>query len=416
MLFDALTYNERRQRLLQRLPDSFVAVLPPSSHKRSSADGRYPYVPNVNLLYLTGIATENVWLIMWKAPPNDPGEALFVDRPNEHYTKWVGEQLTPEKAAESTGIEKVLYNDQVEAFIDKKLIGKQIDELYLDYPLPGVSGVPSTRAEFAHRLASRYPHLPLTRLSDEVFALRMLKEDGEVDLIRKAIDLSRRGLERAMGRLTPGMIECEFEAEMRYEWTKSGEREPAFQPIVAGGGRAACLHYSDNDSELEDGQLLLLDFGARYRGYNADISRTVPVNGRYSDRQRKLVEMVIDVQAEAIKLLRPGKTHGQWNAEVNERYSKRLIREGLIEREEDLEQVYYHRIGHHLGLDTHDEHLRYEEIRPGMVFTVEPGLYMADENLGIRIEDDVLVGERKNEVLSVDIPKTPDEIERLMRK
>jgi Xaa-Pro aminopeptidase len=415
MLFDVDTYRDRRSRLRERLPESFVAVFPPSSHKRSSADGLHTYVPNVNLFYLTGIARKKVWLVMWKAPSADPGEALFIDRPDEHYTKWVGEQLSPEKAAETTGVEKVLFNDQVEAFIDKMLIANQINNLYVDFPLAGISGPPSTRTSFARRMASDYPHLAIKRLSEEVFALRMLKEDAEVERIRKAIELTRLGFERALDKLRPGINECEIEAEMRYEWLRAGEREPAFQPIVAGGDRATCLHYSDNDSELEDGQLVLLDFGARYGGYNADISRTVPVNGRYSSRQRKLVQMVVDVQTEAVGLLRPGKTHGEWNAQVNELYAERLVEEKLIERPEDLDKVYYHRIGHHLGLDTHDEHLKYEQIRPGMVFTVEPGLYMAEEGTGIRVEDDVLVGESENEVLSEGFPRTPEEIERLMR-
>jgi Xaa-Pro aminopeptidase len=209
------------------------------------------------------------------------------------------------------------------------------------------------------------------------------------------------------------MIEYEFAAEIMYEFQKAGQTD-AFPAIVAGGKMATCLHYVDNDKPLQDGDMLLVDFGAQVGLYNSDITRTVPVNGRYSDRQRELMEMVLTVQEEAIRLLRPGKLHVQWNDEVNEFYGKLLKEKGLIEEEKDFSTFYYHNIGHHIGMDTHDECVIGAVLKPGMVLTVEPGFYSAEEGIGIRIEDDVLIGEDANTVLSSQIPKTPDEIEAFM--
>jgi Xaa-Pro aminopeptidase len=242
----------------------------------------------------------------------------------------------------------------------------------------------------------------------------MIKDASELELITEATELTRKGFEAAAKKLKPGMNEREFEAELIYEWAKEGEKTPAFPAIVAGGSRATCLHYVSNDTDLADGELLLVDHGAMKNFYCADITRTIPVNGKYTPRQRELMEMVLEIQAKANELLRPGKLHREWNDEVIEAYKEIMIRRGEIEEPEDISNFYYHGIGHHLGLDTHDENVSDFPIAPGMVFTIEPGFYSAEEGIGIRIEDDVLVGETENTVLSAAFPRTPDEIEAMM--
>jgi Xaa-Pro aminopeptidase len=414
MTQDSSIYTSRRRRLYARLGEGFLAVVPSSSVKSSSADASYANVPSKNLFYLTGVTQPRSWLLAWKVPGGEVEETLLVDRYDEHYAKWVGTQLSPEEATELSGVENVAFNEGVEARIDKLLVRKQPETLWLDFPTDGIAGLTGARNGLAGRLAAAYPHLRLRRLSEEIFRLRMYKDEGEIRQMRRAIELTREGFESALARLRPGMMEYEFEAEMRYRWMLAGEREVAFPPIVAGGGRAACLHYVDNDHPLEDGQLLLLDFGAQHGLYNADISRTVPVSGRYTDRQRELMELVLAIQRKAIGLLRPGIRHARWNEEVNEAWGEMLSGAGVIDSPDDLATVYYHRIGHHIGLDTHDEHLAHEELAPGMVLTVEPGLYLSEEGVGIRIEDDVLIGEDGNTVLSQDFPRSPDEIEALM--
>ena len=414
MTQDSSTYTSRRRRLYERLEDGFLAIVPSSSVKSSSADATYGNVPSKNLFYLTGVTQPRSWLLAWKVPGGEVEETLLIDRYDEHYAKWVGAQLSPEEATETSGVENVAFNEGVEARIDKLLVRKQLDSIWIDFPTDGIAGLTGARNGLAERLSGAYPHLRLRRLSEEVFRLRMYKDDGEIRQMRRAIELTRQGFESALARLRPGMMEYEFEAEMRYRWLLAGEKEVAFPPIVAGGGRATCLHYVDNDNRLEDGQLLLLDFGAQRGLYNADISRTVPVSGTYTPRQRELVELVLKIQSRAIELLRPGIVHATWNREVNEAWAEMLTEAGVIDSPEELSTVYYHRIGHHIGLDTHDEHLAHEELAPGMVLTVEPGLYLAEEGIGIRIEDDVLIGQNGNTVLSQGFPRSPDEIEALM--
>jgi Xaa-Pro aminopeptidase len=242
----------------------------------------------------------------------------------------------------------------------------------------------------------------------------MRKDPSEIGMLRKAIDISGEAFLRALGTLRPGGNEKDFESELLYGFMRSGEKQPAFEPIVAGGGRATCLHYTDNDKVLEAGTLLLVDFGARAGYYNADITRTVPVDGRYTARQRELMDMVLAVQEEAVRLLRPGKLHARWNDEVKGFYTGLMMEKGLISEAAGIDRFYYHNVGHHLGLDTHDECSINEVLAEGMVLTVEPGFYSEEEGIGIRIEDDVLIGAESNTVLSAGIPRTPDEIEALM--
>ncbi|OPL17708.1 MAG: hypothetical protein AVO35_08565 [Candidatus Aegiribacteria sp. MLS_C] len=414
-MFSPETYVRRRRKLIESMPEEFAVIVPPATSKPSSADAHYPYIPSMNMVYLTGIEQPRTWLVIHRRRGTESREDLFIDAYDETYAKWVGSVLTVEEAGERSGVKNVSFNSGVEGWIDRILMRWGVRRVWVDYPLQGLRGEPGTRLGFAGRLLSAYPHIGFERLSDLVFRLRMVKEPEELERIREAVDLTGKGFLRALKALGPGMREYEFEAEILYEFMRNGEKTPAFPAIVAGGSRATCLHYNDNDSELEDGKLLLVDFGARSSWYNADITRTVPVNGRFTPRQRELTEMVIRVQEEAIRLLRPGKLHSDWNEEVKEYYASLMVEKGLTGSAEEVEKFYYHNIGHHLGLDTHDENVISDQLRAGMVLTVEPGFYSAEEGIGIRIEDDVLIGEESNTVLSSAIPRSPDEIEAVMR-
>ncbi|NOQ21156.1 MAG: M24 family metallopeptidase [Candidatus Aegiribacteria sp.] len=415
-MFSSEVYTRRRNRLIKIMPEEFLVILPPSTSKPTSADGHYPYTPNLNLVYLTGIDQPGTWLVIHRRKGMDTREDLFIDAYDETHAKWIGTVLTKEEAADSSGIEKISFNSTVEKWIDRIIMRWGIESVWVDFAVAGITGDSGRRLEFANRLIYSYPHLKFRRLSEDVFRLRMIKEPEELETMKEAIEITRRGFLHALKALKPGMLEYEFEAELLYEFMKNGEKTPAFPAIIAGGSRATCLHYAENDKPLEDGTLLLLDFGARKDYYNADITRTFPVNGRYTDRQRELVEMVIEVQEEAIRLLRPGKLHSEWNREVKEFFTGVLMKKGIIENEEDIEKFYYHNIGHHIGLDTHDENVISDELKAGMVLTVEPGFYSEEEEIGIRIEDDVLIGERENVILSANIPKYPDEIEAVMAR
>ncbi len=413
-MFKPEIYAERRKKLIAEMSEEFVMIVPPSSYKPTSADALYPYTPNVDLVYLTGIAQSGTWLVIHRRKGEEVKEILFIDAYDETHAKWVGTVLAKEEAQEKTGIEKINFNSGVKGWISRLVIRYGITNIWYDFPIAGISSRMGTRLQFANDLSSAYPHIVLNRLSEKIFHMRMVKEECELEAMKKAISLSNKGFNHAAKTLKPGMMEYEFEAELEYIFAKNSEKMPAFSAIVAGGGRATCLHYSRKNQELEDGTLMLLDFGARCELYNSDISRTLPVNGKYTARQRELMEMVIQVQEEAIRLLRPGKLHLTWNNEVKEYYTDLLLEKKMIEERKEIDKFYYHNIGHHIGLDTHDENIISEELQAGMILTVEPGFYSTEEGIGIRIEDDILIGKKHNINLSADIPKTPDEIEKLM--
>jgi len=413
-MFTGADHAERRRRLVEILPEDFLAVVPPASAKPSSADASYPYVPSMNLVYLTGIDQPGTWLVLHRKRGGEVREDLFIEPYDEEHAKWIGTVLTREEASAASGVANVSLNAGVGKHIDRVLTKSGAGSVWADFPVAGISGIPGTRHAFALKLRDAWPHLPFHRLSDAVFRLRMRKEPGEIAMLRKAIDITGSSFLGALRGLRPGTGERAFETALLHGFMLGGGKRPAFEPIVAGGGRATCLHYSDNDRVLEDGALLLVDFGASAGYYDADITRTVPVNGRYTERQRELMEMVLAVQEEAIRLLRPGKLHAAWNEEVKAFYADLMLRKGLIADPAGIDRFYYHNVGHHLGLDTHDEACAGEELAEGMVLTVEPGFYSAEEGIGIRIEDDVLIGPESNTVLSRDIPRTPDEIEAVM--
>jgi Xaa-Pro aminopeptidase len=406
---------DRRRRLLESLPMGSLAVVPPTSEKPSSADATHRYAPSRNLFYLTGIEQENTWLILWRNPEGETGGILFIDAFDPEYEKWFGRRLTKEEASVISGIREVRTDGGFRGAMDRLVARSFMQSIYVDYPVAGLDKLPGTRQRFATELRERWPHLTHSRLSGFIQRLRMKKDELEIATIKRSIELTGTAFEAALATIRPGLREYQVEAEMVRAYIAGGAGE-AFPTILAGGPRATCLHYVDNNQVLEDGWLLLMDFGASVELYSSDITRTVPANGRFSQRQRTLMGLVLEAQAEAIRLLRPGIPMAQWNREFNEFYGRRLSEEGIIPDPAALESVYYHRVGHHLGLDTHDEAVLDLPVEAGMVFTVEPGLYLASEGVGIRIEDDVLVGENGNVVLSAGIPREPGDIEAAMRR
>jgi Xaa-Pro aminopeptidase len=409
-------FRERRARLAGMMEGDYCIVVQASSSKPTSADAEYPYTPSRNLYYLTGIQQENTTLLMWKLKGRDAREYLYIAPYDETHAKWFGTVLTKEEAQEKSGvqIEDINFSGGEDRFLDKLVSRERLCSFFFDWHNCGLTGTPGKRLRYVNNFKSLYPGLDVHSISGRIFALRMVKDDEEISVIREAVELTRKGFEAAARALVPGMNEREFEAELLYRWAKEGEKVPAFPAIVAGGSRATCLHYVSNNTDLSDGELLLVDHGAMKNLYCADITRTLPVNGRYTSRQRELMEMVLEIQTRAIELLRPGKLHREWNDDVLEAYKEIMMLRGEIKEPEEISNFYYHGIGHHIGLDTHDESVSDIPIAPGMVFTVEPGFYSSEEGIGIRIEDDVLVGEKCNTVLSQGFPRTPDEIEALM--
>jgi len=245
--------------------------------------------------------------------------------------------------------------------------------------------------------------------------MRTVKDEAEIECIRRAIDITREGVIAMMQHARPGMREYELEAHFDFALRSRGVREHAFPPIVAGGERACVLHYVDNDQVIEDGQLVLCDLGAQYGCYSADITRTFPISGRFTARQREIYNIVLAAMEATIEAIRPGVTTGELNDVTRSVLAQELKRIGLIQDDSEVARYYYHGVSHRLGLDTHDVGSPKWPLEAGDVITVEPGLYIAEEGIGIRIEDDVLVTEDGAVNLSLSIPKDPDEIERIMR-
>lgn len=415
-MFTAEDFSQRRARLADAMPEEFCVIVPAGVSVPSTADGAHPFSPSRNLYYLTGVLQEGSWLFIWRlAGGEGVKECLFIEPYDEEYARWYGTVLTREQATQTSGIEDIRFTGSQEKFLSRLICREGLRELYMDWHRTPFGGFPGRGLDFVNSVRAAFPEVAVHSAADRIFRLRMIKDGKEIGLLREAADLTRRGFEQAAGALRPGITEYAFEAELLYRWALEGEKTPAFPPICAGGARATCLHYTENRAELKDGELLLVDHGAMKSLYCADITRTIPVNGVYSRRQRELTEMVIEVQEEAIRLLRPGKLHRVWNEEVNGFYRELMLSRGIITDPEDFKKYYYHGVGHHLGLDTHDEHIPQIPIAPGMVFTVEPGFYSAEEGIGVRIEDDVLVGHDRNTVLSAGFPRTPDEIEALMK-
>ena len=288
--------------------------------------------------------------------------------------------------------------------------------LYLDLERQEFDIVMSTPQSFAKAVTVRYPYLRVQNIYHEIASLRLIKSEEEINLIRKAIDITDMGVKQLMKNAKVGMKEYQLEAYFDFSLKSSGVTDYAFPTIAAGGKNATILHYMKNDSELQDDELVLFDLGAQYKYYNADISRTFPVNGKYTERQKQVYNVVLKAQEAVIAIAKPGIMFSVLNETAKEVLATGCIELGLIKEPGELSKYYFHGVSHYLGLDTHDVGNRDIKLKPGMICTNEPGLYIEDENIGIRIEDDILITKNGCENLSKQIIKTVDEIEAFMAK
>ena len=295
---------------------------------------------------------------------------------------------------------------------------KEEINLYLDLERIGLNGNEKISHKFANEIVIKYPQVRVNNIYSKIGELRLRKSDEEVEKIKKAIEITKSGIERLMTEARIGMKEYELEAYFDFNCKLKGATDLAFTTIAAAGKNATTLHYIDNNAELKDNDLILFDLGAEYNCYNADISRTFPVNGKFTVRQKEVYNSVLKVNEEIIKSIKPGMRYKDINEKATDLIADECIKLGLIEDKKDVKKYYYHSIGHSLGMDTHDIETPHRDItfEPGVVFTVEPGIYIEEEGIGIRIEDDILVTEDGAINLSSDIIKTVDEIEAFMKK
>lgn len=393
-------YAINRKNVMNTLPEDSVVVLFSGSHIKTSADGEYPFVVNRNFYHLTGINEPNLILVM-----DHTSEILYIEESDEMFEKWIGKKISKDEATALSDILKIAYLD---AFEPTQL--EAYKNVYFDLEKDQISNHLSLSEIFV-----REHNITANDVYDIIAKDRTVKSEAEVSKMQEAMHITNRGLMRILQNLKPGLRESVLEAHFDFE-LKSENVINAFDTIAASGENATVLHYVTNNEFTKDGDLMLFDLGATKDLYCADISRTYPVSGVFSPRQKELYDMVLGAMEKVIDAIKPGVTMSELNDIVNEYYGVELVRLNVIDNKYDVKNYYYHGVSHSLGLDTHDVGLsRDEALVAGNVITVEPGIYIKEEGIGIRIEDNILVTEDGHVNLSEFIPKTTEEIEEIMR-
>jgi len=417
-------YTEIRQDLAQQLPKGSLAIFNSSDIMPSSADGTRPFIQQSDLFYLTGVDQEETTLLVFPdAPQEKYKEVLFLRETNDHIRTWEGYKLTKEEAEALTGITTIIWNDQKEALLEELIFNAEQIFLNTNEHLRAMRQVETQDQRFIRWCKQRFPLHQYGRLQPIMHRMRAVKRAPEITQIQNACDITAKAFDRVLAFTKPGVMEYEIEAEIQHEFLRHGSRRPAYESIVASGGNACILHYISNDRPCQNGDLLLLDFGAEYGNYASDLTRTIPVNGRFTERQKAVYNAVLRVQKAAIDMLRPGNNWTDFHKEVGKLMESELIGLGLLDKhdvakqnaEKPLYKKYFmHGTSHHLGLDVHDYGSKYHTFEPGMVFTCEPGIYIPEEAIGIRIENDVAITEGQPHDLMANIPREVEEIEERM--
>ena len=415
-----------REKFKAKLKPNSVAIVCSNDVMPSNADGTMPFRQNSNLLYLSGIDQEESVLIIAPDFP-DPKfrEVLFVRETNEFIAVWEGHKYTVEEAQETSGVQTIMWTDKFEQTLNTILAETNNIYLYNNEHIRNGTEVETRSDRFNKWVHSKYNNFNFERIAPIIYDLRNKKEPREIELMQTACDITNKGFRRVLAFTKPGVWEFEIEAEYQHEFVRNRSKGFAYTPIIAGGNNANVLHYVENKDQLKDGDLILMDVGAEYANYNADMTRTIPVNGRFSKRQREVYDAVLRVKNDATALLRPGSAIPEYHKAVGELMTKELIDLGLLTAEEvknenpdwpAYKKYFMHGTSHHIGLDVHDVSSIYSEFTPGMVFTVEPGIYIPNEGIGIRLEDDIVITEDGHHNLMRNIPIEAEEIEDLMNK
>ena len=408
-------FENNRKKLIESMKENSLLILFAGSAPYRSADQVYKFTPNRNFYYLTGIDEPNVIVTILKTE-KEAIETVYVEREDELMAKWVGRAISKDEASEISGIKSTKYLDEFDSTISSYIDKRGISKIYLDLERQSIN-IPSTKAQdMANTLRVKYPHLKIKNIFHNIAKLRIVKNDREVELIQKAIGITKEGILAMAKNLTPGMKEYEVEAYFDFKIKSLGASAHAFSTICAAGKNATVLHYEDNNQEAKDGDLILFDLGAEYDYYCSDISRTIPINGKFTDRQKQIYQIVLNAMKEVEKNTKPGLTLADLNNIAKKALAKGCMEIGLIEKEEEIGKYYFHSVGHSLGLDTHDVWIVDSKLEEGAVITNEPGLYIEEEGIGIRLEDDLLVTKDGCINLSKDIPVEIEDIEALMSK
>jgi Xaa-Pro aminopeptidase len=410
-------YKKRREKLADSLKDNSILVLFSGKARPCSEDESYPFVVNRNFYYFTGLDKENMILVV-RNDNNVSSSHLFIEPFDPVLARWVGGRVSKDKAKELSEVETVRELTGFDGFISSIYNNNRYDEdftVYLDFWKYSINNCETKASKFAKKLKFSYPQITLIDSFFKITELRMIKDKYEIECFKKANKITNDGILAMMKYSKPGIIEVELEKVFELELAKKGYRELSFSTIAASGKNATILHYVDNNSVCNDNELFLCDLGVRHDKYCADISRTFPINGKFTERQKEIYQVVLNAQKMIEKKVKPGYTTKDLNSILIDFYELELPKIGL---NKPVSEYYFHGVSHSIGLDCHDVVLQHGHTRlmEGMVISNEPGLYIADEGIGIRIEDDLLVTEEGCINFSKEIIKEIVDIENFMKK
>ena len=419
-------FLNNRENLRGLLKPNSMVILHANDIYPTNADGSLPFKQNSDLFYLTGVDQEETTLVLMPdAVDPKEREILFLKETSELIAIWEGEKLNKEQARAATGIEQIEWSSGFEGFLHRMV--PQVEHIYLatNEHLRASVVVETRNARFIKHCQTRYPLHRYERLAPLLHRLRMTKDKEELKMLQRACDITGAGFRRTLGFIKPGVGEWEIEAELLHEFVRRGSRGFAYTPIIGAGKNACVLHYVENDKVCQDGEMVLMDVAAEYAGWASDLTRTVPVNGKFTKRQRQVYDSVLRVFHGANDILRPGNTPMEYQKQVIELMECELVGLGLFTAKDAraqgpdkalVKKYFMHGTSHHLGLDVHDVSPPHEPFAEGMVFTIEPGIYIREEALGVRLENDFVIGKDKNFDLMGKIPIEAEEIEALMRQ
>ncbi len=411
-----MDYSKRRQTVFDRMADNSIAVLYSGIEHHVSADeyDLFTAQANRNFFYLTGLRRDKMALVLDKAAA-EPKTTLFIEEADPTMERWYGRKVTVDEAKEISGIDNVRFIDELDGALDMIMTREDVYTAYFDTYRHQKEDLPDYNLVKANEFKAAYPGVSIRNLYPFVAEQRMQKDEDEIALTKEAIKLTDIALKNVLANLKPGMFEYEAQADFEYSIRRNGAEWTAFPTIAGSGMNGTMLHYDTNQDLMEDGSLLLMDLGARVRGYNSDITRTYPVNGKYTERQRQVYDIVLEANRTVLKEAKPGMTTVDLNNICKKVLAAGCIKLGLIEKEEEISRYYMHGVSHHLGIDVHDVTVDYnKKLRPGAIISDEPGLYIDEWEIGIRIEDDLLITEDGAVCLSEEIMRDADEIEAYM--
>lgn len=412
----AALISARRQAVLNQMVPNSILLLYSGVEQHISLDAYHDFEVSRSFFYLTGIARDEM-VLMLDNNGGDIKEILYIPKADAFSERWLGKKMSLEEAREISGVQEIRYTDSFDARLSRYLTDYGVDAAYFDTFRASAQDAPDYNAAKAAEFAKNYVGISVKNCHPMLAKMRQQKDEFEVAQIRKAIELTDAGLQHVLHTLQPGMMEYQVQANFEYTIRYNGAQSVSF-PTIAGSGINGCMmHYGTNHCEAKDGSLILLDLGARYQGYCADITRTYPVNGRFTDRQKAVYNAVLAANYAVRDAAKPGMTLLDLNNIAKEVLAKGLIELGLITDAKEVGKYYMHGVSHHLGIDVHDAvNMGDKALKPGMVITNEPGLYIDEEEIGIRIEDDLLITEDGCVNLSEAIIREADEIEAAMAR